>query len=132
MGTVTYLNPASLPHNPAFSYGVRVEEPAATIYIGGQNGIRPDGTIAEGMQAQSEQALLNLQAVLEEAGASLENVVKWTIAVAEGQPIEEGIAAFRKVWGDRPNPPAITVHIVAGTAVPAFVVEIDAVAVVPR
>jgi hypothetical protein len=35
------------------------------------------------------------------------------------------------VWGNRPNPPLITAAIVAGLAHPQFLLEMDAVAVVP-
>jgi enamine deaminase RidA (YjgF/YER057c/UK114 family) len=35
-----------------------------------------------------------------------------------------------KVWGTRPDPPAITVAIAIGLARPEFLVEIDAIAVV--
>jgi enamine deaminase RidA (YjgF/YER057c/UK114 family) len=131
MPTVTHLNPEALPANAAFSYGVRVDGNADTVYVGGQNGVRPDGTIADGIGAQAEQAFENLQTVLQAAGASLENVVKWTVLAVQGQPLEEGIAAFQNVWGDRPNPPAISVAVVAGLANPRFLVEIEAVAAVP-
>jgi enamine deaminase RidA (YjgF/YER057c/UK114 family) len=47
-----------------------------------------------------------------------------------GDPLEEGVAAFAKAWGRGPDPPAISVVIVAGLANPAFLVEIDAIAVV--
>ncbi len=40
MTTVTHLQPADLPSNPAFAQGVGVEGPARTIYVGGQNGTR--------------------------------------------------------------------------------------------
>jgi enamine deaminase RidA (YjgF/YER057c/UK114 family) len=132
MSPVTHLNPDTLPPNPAFSYAVRVEGDADTVYVGGQNGIRADGTIPEGMGAQAEQAFENLQTVLRTAGASLEHVVKWTVFAVQGEPLQEGIAAFQKVWGARPNPPAISVAVVAGLANPRFVVEIEATAVVPR
>ena len=131
MSPITHLNPEALPANPAFSYAVRVDGGADTLYIGGQNGVRPDGTIAEGMGAQAEQALDNLQTVLESAGASLEHIVKWTVLAVQGQPLDEGIAAFRKAWGNRPNPPAISVAVVAGLANPQFLVEIEAIAAVP-
>jgi enamine deaminase RidA (YjgF/YER057c/UK114 family) len=39
---------------------------------------------------------------------------------------------FRRVWGNRPNPPTITVLFVAGLANPEFLTEIDAIAVIPQ
>lgn len=53
----------------------------------------------------------------------------WRIAVVDGQPIEEGVAAFQEAWNPADPPPAITVHFVAGLG-PGLLVEIDAVAAV--
>jgi enamine deaminase RidA (YjgF/YER057c/UK114 family) len=132
MSPVSHLNPESLPHNPAFTHAVRVDPPASTIYVGGQNGVGADGAIVEGgMGAQSAQAFANLETVLAAAGASLEHVVKWTMFCVAGHPLEEGVAAFAEAWGRRPDPPAISVVVVAGLANPAFLVEIEAVAVLP-
>jgi enamine deaminase RidA (YjgF/YER057c/UK114 family) len=55
-----------------------------------------------------------------------------TVCVVQGQSPVPGLEAFRRAWGDRPNPPAITVLFVAGLAHPEFLVEIDAIAVVPE
>ena len=133
MSPVSHLNPETLPHNPAFTYAVRVDPPASTIYVGGQNGVGHDGAVVEGgLGAQSAQAFANLETVLAEAGASLEHVVKWTMFCVAGHPLEEGVAAFAEAWGRRPDPPAISVVIVAGLANPGFLVEIEAVAVLPN
>jgi enamine deaminase RidA (YjgF/YER057c/UK114 family) len=127
----TYLNPESLARNPAFSQAVVVEGAAKTIYVGGQNAVRADGTVVGGTLAeQARQALLNVQAALTAAGATLHDVVRWTIAIVDGHPPAEGFAAFREAWGEAADPPAISVHIVSGLADPKFLVEIDAVAVI--
>ncbi len=50
------------------------------IFCSGMAGIDPaTGTIPEGIEAQTEQALMNLAAVLGEAGASMDDIVKTTI-----------------------------------------------------
>jgi enamine deaminase RidA (YjgF/YER057c/UK114 family) len=51
---------------------------------------------------------------------------------AEGA-LGEHLARDREVasWGDRPNPPVITAAAVKGLAHPDFLVEMDAIAVVP-
>jgi 2-iminobutanoate/2-iminopropanoate deaminase len=50
------------------------------IFCSGMAGIDPaTGTIPEGIEAQTEQALINLAAVLGEAGASMDDIVKTTI-----------------------------------------------------
>ncbi len=86
--------------------------------------------VGSDIASQTRQALANFQACLAAAGAAITDVVKWTILVVEGQPVEQGFGAFMEVWGNRPNPPAITVAIVAGLAVPGALCEIEAVAAV--
>jgi enamine deaminase RidA (YjgF/YER057c/UK114 family) len=81
--------------------------------------------------AQTEQVPRNLRTALEAAGAGPEHVVKWTVLVVEGHDVASGFAAFRKVWGDLSDPPVITVAVVKGLARPDFLVEMDAIAVVP-
>jgi enamine deaminase RidA (YjgF/YER057c/UK114 family) len=53
------------------------------------------------------------------------------VLVVEGQPLEEAFAVFQRVWGQRPNPPLITVAVVSGLANPDFLAEMDGIAVVP-
>ncbi len=56
----------------------------STVYCSGQLGLDPaTGNLADGVQAQTHQALKNLQAVLSEAGLSLDNVVKTTVFVQD-------------------------------------------------
>jgi enamine deaminase RidA (YjgF/YER057c/UK114 family) len=125
-----HINPDGLPRSPAFSQAVVVEQPAKTIYIGGQNGVNADGkVVGPTVGEQAGQALRNLATILESEGASLANIVHWTIAVVDGHAFAEGLAAFQQAWNPADPPPAITVHVVAGLG-PEFLVEIDAIAVV--
>lgn len=131
---VEYLNPEGMLKNPAFSQAISVTGPAKTIYIGGQNAVDASGAIiGKGdLKAQAKQIYHNLQVALAAAGAGLEHVVKWNIYVLQGQPIQPGLEAFQEAWGQRPNPPTISVLFVAGLGNPEFLCEIDAIAVVPQ
>ena len=131
---VQHINPDGLNKNPAFTNVITITGPAKTIYIGGQDSINASGEIiAKGdIKGQTEQVLKNLQTALKAAGAGLEHIVKWNIFVVQGQPIEPGLEAFQQVWGRRPNPPTITMAFVASLANPDFLVEMDAIAVVPE
>jgi enamine deaminase RidA (YjgF/YER057c/UK114 family) len=125
-----HINPEGLHRNPAFSQAVVVEQPAKTVYVGGQNGVDADGKIVgDTVGEQTTQALRNIATILESEGAGLANIVHWRIAVVDGHEMTEGFAAFRQAWNPADAPPAITVHVVAGLG-PGFLVEIDAVAAV--
>jgi enamine deaminase RidA (YjgF/YER057c/UK114 family) len=126
---VAHHNPADLPRNPAFSQAVSVEGPARTIYVGGQNAVAADGAVVgDDAATQTARALENLERVLADAGAGLQDVVTWSISIVDGQSLPEAFGAFRQVWGERPAPPSVSVAIVAGLANPRFLVEISAIA----
>jgi enamine deaminase RidA (YjgF/YER057c/UK114 family) len=129
--TITHVNPETMHTNPAFSQAVVIEGAARTIYVGGQNAVDAEGKIvgAGDLGVQTEQALNNLETVLAAAGAGRDDVVKWTILVAQGQDLNAGFAAFQRVWGLPPRPPIFTFAFVAGLANPDFLVEIEAMAV---
>lgn len=57
-----------------------VSSGTATVYVSGQIPIDPlTGTMPEDISAQTKQSLLNLKAILEAAGSSLEDVLKTTV-----------------------------------------------------
>lgn len=134
LGQVLYMNPDTLHKNPAFSNVVVVTGSVKTLYIGGQDAVDASGSIVGkgDFKAQTEQVLKNIQAALSAGGAQIENVVKWNLYVVQGQPLQAGFEVFQQVWGRRPNPPAITGAFVASLANPDFLVEMDAIAVVPE
>jgi enamine deaminase RidA (YjgF/YER057c/UK114 family) len=117
---VQYINPPALHRNPAFTNVVTVTGPVKTVYVGGQNAVDTSGAvIGKGdLKKQTEQILTNIQVALAAVGARLEHVVKWNLYVVQGQPLREGFEVFQRIWGTRPNPPAISVAMVAGLAHP--------------
>ncbi len=133
-GQIEYLNPDTLHKNPAFTNVVTVTGPVKTIYIGGQDAMDASGNIVGkgDLKAQTEQVLKNIEAALTAGGARLEHVIKWNLYVVQGQPLRVGFEAFQRFWGNRPNPPLISFAFVAGLAHPDFLVEMDAIAVVPE
>jgi enamine deaminase RidA (YjgF/YER057c/UK114 family) len=129
--TKEHINPESLHASPAFSQAIAVSGTSRTIYIGGQNGVGPDGlVVGPSLGDQTRQVLRNVRSILDEAGATPDDVIQWRIAVAEGHPIEEGFGAFQQEWPAVANPPTITLTVVSALGVPGAVVEIDAIAVV--
>ena len=130
---VQHLNPRGLHANPAYTQAIAVTGPVRTIYIGGQNAVDADGQIVgDDIAAQTRQVLRNLEVALSGAGASWEHLIKLTMFLVQGQPLPPGFEVWQQVWGQRPNPPLITAAIVSGLAHPQFLLEIEAVAVVPQ
>ncbi len=132
-GRVKHLNPDSMMKSPAFSQVIAVSGNARTIYVGGQNSVDRIGRVVGvgDIGKQAEQVMKNLKTALHAADADLEDIVKMTIYVVQGQPLEPGYEAFLRAWGIREERPTISVLYVAALGRPEVLLEIDAIAVVP-
>lgn len=100
------------------------------VFCAGQLGTDPaTGEMADGVEAQAERALRNLQAVLDAAGCTLADVVKTTCFLADINDFNEFNAVYTRFMSD--PPPARSTFQVA--ALPkGGRVEIEAIAVRPR
>ena len=133
-GSVRHLNPEGLHKNPAYSQAVVTTGNVKTVYVGGQNAVDASGeVVGKGdIKAQAKQIFENLQTALAAGGARLDHVIKWNIYVVQGQPPQPAFEVFQRVWGNRPNAPLITLVFVSGLAHPDYLMEIEAVAIVPE
>jgi enamine deaminase RidA (YjgF/YER057c/UK114 family) len=123
-----FLNPPTVaPPNSRYSHGVVHDLHGSRLVISGQVGLRQDGTLADGLEAQLEQCWDNLIAVLRSAGMDVTNLVKVTIFVT----VADAIAISRRVRERKlvGHAPASTFLQVAGLARPDFLAEIEAEAV---
>lgn len=72
-----------------------------TLFLSGQLGLDPlTGELVEGVQAQTRQALANLQKVLEAAGMGIEDVVKTTVFLKEMSDFAAMNAIYAEAFGD--------------------------------
>ncbi len=123
-----FLNPETIaPPASDYSHGGVVPAAARRLIVAGQIGLEPDGSLAEGFEAQMERCWLNLFAVLEAAGMTKRNLVKYTVFVTR----PDATAAYREMR-DRVlegHAPPATYVVVAGLANPGLLVEIEGEAV---
>ena len=99
------------------------------VFCSGTAGIDPaTGAVPDGIEAQTEQALRNLAAVLEAAGASMADVVKTTIFYAD----VDDFARLNEVYARHmPDPPPAR-SAPANVRLPhGLLVSIDAIATLP-
>ncbi len=97
-----------------------------TLYISGQSGRKPDGSLASDFQQQAGESLKNVQSVLHQSGMDFGNVVWMNIYLTKAPDIDAMNDVYWKSIG--PNPPARTVLVVA--ALPGGeAVEINCIAV---
>ncbi len=110
-----------------YAHGVVHAMSGQRLVISGQVGLRPDGTMAEGVAAQAEQAWRNVLAVVEAAGFKREHIIRATTYVT----VPGEVATCRTVR-DRileGHTCANTYLEVAGLAAPSWLVEVEAEAV---
>ena len=95
------------------------------IYISGQLGKNPStGELSSSIEEQTNNALLNLKAIIEEAGGDLENIVKTTIFLAN----LDNVSIVNKIYKEffpniKPARSCIEVSRLAGGAL----IEIEAI-----
>ena len=99
------------------------------VFVSGQLSLRPgDKELTGGdIGAQTEQVFANLRAILEEAGTSLDNLVKTTVFLQNLDDFAGMNEVYAKHVGDRP-PARSTVEVAKLPS--GALVEIEAIAVV--
>jgi len=132
MSTLEHLRPEGLLHNPALSHVV-VASGTRTIYTAGQVSIDERGALvgAGDLAAQTAQAMRNIGLALAAVRASYGDIVKITTYVVNYKPEHRAvIVKARAPFFANGTPPASTLVGVTALALPEWLVEIEAVAVV--
>src|SRR5436190_23943211 len=127
-----FSNPPGMSTPPTYSHVVEVDGPHRTVYLAGQTGVDATGKIAEGFRAQAVQVMENLKTALASVGGGFEHVVKLNSYLTN---IEENAAEFREVrasyFPNRSALPASTLLQVPRLANPAYLLEVEVIAVLP-
>jgi 2-iminobutanoate/2-iminopropanoate deaminase len=106
-----------------YSQGIRSGE---LVFCSGQLGLDPTtGELADGVEAQAERSLRNLQSVLDAAGLGFDNVVKTTIFLADVNDFAAVNAVYARFM---PEPPPARSTIGVGALPKGGLVEIEAIA----
>ena len=96
------------------------------VFVAGQLGLTADGRMVDGgIGAQTEQAMQNLAAILEEAGSGLDRLVKTTVFLTDLGDFAGMNEVYARHVGDAP-PARSTVGI--ATLPSGALVEIEAIA----
>ncbi|NLE72642.1 MAG: RidA family protein [Actinomycetales bacterium] len=127
------IQPDGLVRSPAFSHVAVVPPGATTIHVGGQDGVDASGrVVSDDVAAQAVRAVDNAEVALAAAGATLADVVQWTVLIADGADIAAAYGAIAPRLATGGAPPLVLAARVAGLAVPGALIEVSAVAAVVR
>ena len=126
------LLPQGWPRPRGYSNGI--EAAGSQVFVAGMIGWNERGEFAEGFVDQFAQVLMNTVAVLKEAGAGPEDVVRmtWFVKGLDGyrDNLEEVGLVYRNIMGK--NFPAMSVIGVADLVEPDALIEIETTAVLEQ
>lgn len=125
---VERIQPDGLSSPPTYSQVVKAGN---TIYIAGQVAQDEHGQVVGpgDFVAQANQVFENLAKALAAAGAGFGDLVKTTVYVTDPR-YREALRDVRSRYLGSTPPPASTLVVVAGLALPEYLLEIEAVAVI--
>ena len=115
---------------PRYSQGI-LADGGKLLFIAGQTASDKDGNVVGkgDIEAQTRQVYMNIIAVLEDAGGSLDNLVMTTTYITDRKN-REGYNRVRMGYYNKlKNAPTSTLVIITGLAHPDYLIEINGIAV---
>ena len=131
--SIQVFNPATVWQVPEayrsiYSHAAKVTGGAHQLFISGQVGIAPDGTVPTGFAEQAELAMDNVEALLAKAGMDLKNLAKLNFYLIRHEDATLLTEIRQRRWAST-QPAAVTALFVSGLVRPELLIEIEAVAV---
>jgi enamine deaminase RidA (YjgF/YER057c/UK114 family) len=126
-----HINPPALSRPTGYTH-VIVAPAGRTVYIAGQVSLDSGGRVVGpgDFRAQTERVFANLELALQSAGATFADVVKTTTFVTDVAQLAT-LREVRARYLDAGRAPTSTLVEVKALARPEFLIEIEAVAVIP-
>ena len=128
---VRFLNPAGMAAPATYTHVVEVNGPHRTVYIAGQTGVDANGKLADGFHAQAVQVMENIKTALAAVGGSFDHVVKLNSYLTDIAANAQTFREVRDLYVDKAARPAATLVQVARLAQPGYLIEVEAIAVLP-
>jgi len=115
-----------------FSQATVVEASGRIVFISGMTARRPDGTIAGigDITAQTKQVIETIKSEVDAAGGTMDNICRVDVYVRNMEHFKE-IHAVRSQYFKAPLPASTMVEICKMTS-PDYLIEINAIAVLPQ
>ena len=125
---MTFLNPIDV-HAPAgpYSHTAVVPQGSELLFVAGQVGMRPDGSIPEALRGSGRARVPERARVLAAHGLGVDSVVKLGVFLLPGQDFQVLRAVRERHFGT--HRPTSTTVCVPQLASPALLVEVEAIAV---
>ena len=127
MSAPEFFNPQSV-HKPVglYSHTGVVRGGSEIVYIAGQVGMKPDGSLPATLAEQADEAFANVVRVLAANNMTIANLVKINLYLTMGQPADQVRAARLRHFGE--HKPASTFIYVPQLVEAKYLIEIEGVA----
>src|SRR6266849_752219 len=114
-----------------FSQAMAIEAKGKLVFISGMTSRRADGTIAGvgDIEAQTHQVCENLKSAVEAAGGTMDDICRVDVYVRNMEHFDKIHRVRREYFKARP--PASTMIEVTKMTSPDYLIEINAIAVIP-
>ena len=123
------VNPWTWQDQFGFSQAWRVEGAETLIFVSGQTGVSDEGQlVGDDFESQARQTFENLRTVLEQAGGSLDSIVKITVFLTDIATLRD-FGRIKSEFIAGPQPASTAVQVGA-LALPGMAIEVEATAVV--
>lgn len=123
---ITFVDPPDIHTPTGYSHTAVVPAGTELVFLSGQVGIRPDGSVPSTLAEQAEQMFDNIAAALRTHGLEAPALVKITLFVVAGHDIQTVRSARAKLLGA--HRPTSTAVFVSQLVSPALFVECEAIA----
>jgi 2-iminobutanoate/2-iminopropanoate deaminase len=121
------ITPKSIaPPAATYVHGLEVSPNARLLFVAGQTGVRPDGSIPKTIEEQAHQTWRNVSAILVEGGMGIGDLVKVTSFVVGGDNLKKYGAVRDQYLGE--HRPTTTLLVISGLARSEYLVEVEAIA----
>ena len=124
MSKIQHFPPPPGVKAPPLSFAARVGD---MLFISGIPGFDANGALPDGFEAQFSNVAKNFKRVLEEAGASVRDLVKVNVLLTRASDVATMNALYAGAFGPAPYP-ARTTCVVQALPNPKMLIEIEGVA----
>ena len=125
-----FSNPSGVyPPLGPYTHVVELSAGAGLLFVSGQIGIRPDGTVGAAIGEQADQAFANVVELLAAHDLGISSLIKLTVFIVAGHDGEEVRKARVRHMGT--HEPASTTVYVSQLVRPEWLVEVEAIAAKP-
>ena len=120
-------NPETVAPPGLYSHSVEIPPNARWLYVAGQVGKKPDGTMPESLEEQDEQIWNNTLLILEDAGFGVQDIVKLNVYSTDPKALPIHMK-HRKFYLHDNHIPASTWANIDQLALPEILIEMETIA----